>query len=992
MPVTNFTCNKDARIARRESDNYDSGAGTGAGLAYGLYSGYRYRALLGFSINMAGWTSITSAVLNYKSSNQINVAFGSDPTMLVQRLSAAWSEGSAASLSSSNAVVYPGPGAYSTNQVEEDAPTGENTWGAVDITAMMRDALAAGVFHGVRILGSTNTPGESDSATNVGEIYSRESGSGTAYITINYETNRAPDAPSISSPDVANGGLVGTTTPALHVYMTDPDGNAINNYHWQIDDNADFSSPIQDVYPGAAGASGVTAVVVPAALARGGTYYFRAQAADVSVWGGWSGTFSFKVASLPTLTVSEPSASGRLARLTYSAGSGWGSPRMLVNWDMTCPDGGSQASWRLELYNDSAGAPVGMIEDITVNDTQASRVIPYNLIEGNYYHVRVTTTCSHGLTTVVGFTRVRARWGLAIYTADMGAAAIGSLTLASLDVTDETNGGQGRVVTEYQTVAAPGTPSTWAATIGGAGLNRYFYYRVWLLTWGASPAVSPTLNQLNITYTTAIIVPDKWQVSDPNNVTGDVSSFVYGTKSLRMKGIANWLLAHQQIAVIPNTYYVLSGRIQTSGPVLSAYIGFASNSSGGGDLNNASVDATKAIAFENPASRVATTPWFSGSNTSVWVRLSSHAPVGTSVWFDAIKMEASTVVTPWSPGYVANAVVLDAGGLQIDASNGGIFRLRGSAGGARDIVEVGANGLKFGGDTELLSPALRRLETRAGLFNSFNYSVGDRGDGNLSVIGDGSSANKWAKIASGVLSGQYWSQGIKGTVMHRYGASEVDVLVASDAGFTAQPAPVGVYSRQMYGAGGTVRFRVVVESLNPIVWSLWFQTPSAWTSFVWFPETGYGEGPSVPTIVNPAVLGWQTATPAGTNYDDVPGMHGAFSASQAAIGGGFWGALSVNGQMSATSIHESGVRLIQPAGQRIQMGTANPNTDAFVTVTFPVPFSGVPIVAAWPLNFNWYCGSNGTAPTASNFIVGVKRPGQAGGAGCPVQWIAIGPA
>ena len=55
--TTNFTCNKDARIA--SSGRHEMGSGTSDGLPYGTYSGYKYRALLGFSINMAGWTSIT---------------------------------------------------------------------------------------------------------------------------------------------------------------------------------------------------------------------------------------------------------------------------------------------------------------------------------------------------------------------------------------------------------------------------------------------------------------------------------------------------------------------------------------------------------------------------------------------------------------------------------------------------------------------------------------------------------------------------------------------------------------------------------------------------------------------------------------------------------------------------------------------------------------------------------------------------------------------
>jgi len=87
-------------------------------------------------------------------------------------------------------------------------------------------------------------------------------------------------------------------------------------------------------------------------------------------------------------------------------------------------------------------------------------------------------------------------------------------------------------------------------------------------------------------------------------------------------------------------------------------------------------------------------------DVQVWCRVSGAN--GTKVWFDAVKLEESTVATPWGPSAVG-AVVLDAGGLQVDAQKGGIFRLRGSNGTPADVVELGAAGLYQGGT--LLVPA-----------------------------------------------------------------------------------------------------------------------------------------------------------------------------------------------------------------------------------------------------------------------------------------------
>jgi hypothetical protein len=887
-----FTVTKDTRIARRESDNWDAGSGTSPGLPYGLYSGYRYRALLGFSINFAGWTSITSALFYYKTSDQISVAFGSDPTMLIQRLSAAWSEGTQSGLSASNATIFPGPGAYSTNQVEEDAPTAENTWGVADITAMMRDAMAAGVFHGIRILGSTNTPGESDSAANVGEIYSREGGS-DAYIRITYETNRAPNQPTIASSDVS-GGLTASLTPTFVASVSDPDtGDVIDNVHWMLSTVADFSTLVEDVYhtPLSIPNTGGTDNYTPAPLTRGVTYYVRVAAGDGEVWSPISATFQFKVASLPSLTVSEPSASGRLARLTYDAGSGWGSPRMVVNWAMVCPDGGSQLNWQVQVYNDSAGAPGSMFNDSgIVGDTQSARVVPANLIEGNYYHVVVSGTCSHGLVVAASTRRVRARWGVVSHVFNMGAPT-GSLALTTLSVTDETTSGAGKVVVEYATTTSAAAPGSWAGTIGSAGLNQYFWYRAWLLTWGASPAVSPTLNELRITYSTAIIVPDKWDRAPADStITGDVSSYVYGTKSLRIKGTAGgYNVASQKIPVAPNTNYMLSARVQTSGPTNNAVIALSQSATGPDVLQ--SVSQVRDIEFEDPRSRIVAGPWNSGNNTSIWVRLYANSDTGGTVWFDAVKVEASSVVTPWSPGYVAQAVVLDAGGLSIDAANGGIFRLRGSNGGARDEISLGTVGLKAA-DIDLYTPRSRML------------MLGQPGAGvdviNEAAVAQGSGAGTagyWWRAGNGWLYGQYWGINFIGTAM-MHGLNSPGLA-------TAALVNVGIYQGDVLGTQPSVGvkvaptgafnpddFKVVITSatVGGTSFELWMRSPWPWFQPEFRITHMTGQGINYWSNGHGELL--QAAASAGTAYVGQPwnvdGGRGTAFPAEKATGQRFW--------------------------------------------------------------------------------------------------------
>src|SRR4029077_20649304 len=59
----------------------------------------------------------------------------------------------------------------------------------------------------------------------------------------------------------------------------------------------------------------------------------------------------------------------------------------------------------------------------------------------------------------------------------------------------------------------------------------------------------------------------------------------------------------------------------------------------------------------------------SPSDQTVWVvlRVGNSAAIGSQAWYDGIKLEESTVATPWSPAAVGAAIV-DAGGVQIDGS------------------------------------------------------------------------------------------------------------------------------------------------------------------------------------------------------------------------------------------------------------------------------------------------------------------------------------
>lgn len=696
MATATWYVNKDSRIAFRNSDSANLGSGTSTALPTGQYAGYIYRALLGFDYSFSGMLAITSAVLHIRTSTQVHVAFGSDPDVEVRRITASWSEGSSNALSGSNAVIWPGPSSTTLNSVQWDVPTSESTWTTVDITAMIQDALAAGVFHGLNLRAV-----DEGSSADVGEFSSREAGSSDAYIFVNYSTNNAPTAPTLTGP-ADNSYATGDVTIAFT--QNDAEGDAIND--WQVEFYTDaaltallttFDSAIK---PGSVSGQNVSFSSSGLGNSLGQRIWWRARTKDaVSLtWGAWSGSRSWTKVSAPTTTLTEPSGAGRLAKITMSPG--WSSPRMYVTWNFSCPEGGTQTNYTVEIVNDSSGSPGSAFYLASnLSGTDGALSVPATFTEGNYYHVRVKTTCSHGIESAYsGYYRIRVRWGVAIHRFDTGATptqwSVGNV---------QTNVSSGSsVVVEYGSDAsANSTPSSgWKGSLSEAPLARYFFYRVWLMSWGASPATSPSLDRIELNYSSNVLVPDSWSRNDTNAITIDEATFVYGTQSLKIARTGADLIAYQTVPVVPNTDYVLSGRIKSLG-----------NSASSVQIVNAAhtqlLAASPTVTGTQEFTPVSTPVWNSGSATAVIIRCNvpSSAAAGSAAWFDALKFEASKVVTPWTPGFLGDAVVFDVGGLQIDGLAGGIFRLRGSSGGSRDRVDLGPHGLKFGGDVEVYSPS-----------------------------------------------------------------------------------------------------------------------------------------------------------------------------------------------------------------------------------------------------------------------------------------------
>lgn len=515
-----------------------------------------------------------------------------------------------------------------------------------------------------------------------------------AYVT--YEaSNSAPNAPTLNDP--TGGEIVASQTPTLNFTPSDPDGDNHTGYTYQVDDNSDFSSPVESTEVNGTFTNAVAINrVITSTLTRGTTSNWRVKTKDAANgYGAYSAGTSFKIAQLPTASVTAP-ANAQTAELYFTAGTS-GNPKIKARWSYNCPDGHAQERAVIRIYADSGGSPGSLLNTDTYTGSGTSFDTTYAVVENTKYHVSVQPRCSllvEGVESSKNITRTR--WARASYFFDSGATPV---TLSS--AADTTVGANQAIVLEYTATGSSSEPGTWYANIASAGLNRFFWHRATMFAWGSATPTSPKLNSVTWTYSANGLVLDDWTVASGGTV--DTGTFVYGTQSLKHATNGAGQSSYQVINVTEDTAIILSGRARTLGtPAAELRIMDA-----GGTTTLASVSIPNGADWARYATPVINT----GSATSVRVVCFTSAAGGSSAWFDALKAEASTVVTPWTPGFIAAATTVDAGGLQVNALGGGVFRLRGSDAAGLSSVELGQWGLEFETDTAADEPIQVRTNT-----------------------------------------------------------------------------------------------------------------------------------------------------------------------------------------------------------------------------------------------------------------------------------------
>ncbi len=754
MATKTWSVNRDARTASSPSS---LGAGACAHLDVGTYSGYDYHSHLHFNPDWSGIPnagSITSAVLYIYRGTNYHIA-ATAGTMRVRQMTGNpdFAEGTAShpmDATNGGGIVGSSRGAYGGTAFTVSIGTGFG-WYAVDITSIVTGNFGASYLS----LALTADSG-------VYEFNSREAGN-AAYLYVTYNPNTAPNAPTLGTP---SGGAVTTgVQPTLNATHSDPQGDACSSYDVQVDDNSDFSSPVLSLTGQTGGISGNAIAFTnwgAVSLSRGTTYYWRMRTTDPGgLTGSYSAGASFVVSSLPSAA-----PSGSTVRIIHNIAevavwtSGGNHAKARLTWTYSHAQGVAQGSCIVRIYD--AAAAGSLLSTQTVNGTATSLDSTYAMVNGTSYWYTVQPTDANGLqgaeSARVAF---KVRWGQAIYEYQPsgGASTSGySFTSAALPAAC-----RGAFLFSSSAVAGTGG-LTWVADIGSVTPNVYVKVLVRLSSDDGS--TQPALADMTFSYLGSAISPDNWIATPSGEWKLQQSVRRFGTQSYQCAVVSGTtgdryiypqvtdpLTASQvDVAVTANTKYTFSAWVKTGSILTGGAVGLAVYAAG--TITNpiaASATITDSTSGGQDGWKRLSVSFTSGpgdSRVRPMIRYFRTSGVNEQFYVDGAKLEEGTVATAWTPGFVADAVVLDAGGLAIDGQAGGTFRLRGSAGTARDQVSLGANGLVLGGDTALKSDAVGVVKARA---TGATYVAAESGAGDSGFFAQvaGDSAARIAAVSSG---------------------------------------------------------------------------------------------------------------------------------------------------------------------------------------------------------------------------------------------------
>jgi hypothetical protein len=732
MPTRRFDVNKEQSLAEISAGNAGNGNDDHCPNGRSSFnSTITFRTLLRFAHDHSGMTQVTKVELFIRKTSGVHTAQGGSANMHVNRCGSSWDSGGGAENSWSTTASgekWPGPGMGTSNN---GSVTGTG-WQSLDITDAYMPMVPSSVGgggesnYGIRIRAENET-----STSNSFEFYGMDSAY-PPYLIVTYTTNTAPAKPTNTSP-VAGAILAPGTTPLFSWTGSDPDsGDTRASSTLQVSTDPAFGTTN---YSGAAGSGtgfSQTGVAYPGpTLPAGVPLYWRVRNTDQDgAASSYSNGTQFTIAAPPTISATTPAASTladihNLGDLTiWTTGGAHAKP--IVKWTYQHSAGRGMEAYRVRMYSDALATlyDSGTVAKSATPGQVVTVNIPTAIVLGTQYRWGVEVQDVDGnWSTAMTPTPFKVRWGQGIYSQNVGTTATGFKWANSPTAL-------GRVQFLYRSAndAAGSGATAWSTGLPAPG-KAYVQVLVRLLAITAGE--NPALPDMTLTYTVggSDPVPDKWLATTSLSIALDSTIRRFGAYSARVtnvNGINNhyiypWRNTYTDgVDVVPDTDYVFSAYVRSDGPV-----------PGGGQLT-LSIYTAAGGAF-SPAPFLPQPPGTARATTDTspypdgWQRLviPFHVPagvtavrpvirldtatVGAQMWVDGVQLEEGVVVSKFNPGTLGEAATLDRFGLMVDASQGGILRLRGSTGATRATVELGSAGLIFGGDVEVSAMLAKSL-------------------------------------------------------------------------------------------------------------------------------------------------------------------------------------------------------------------------------------------------------------------------------------------
>lgn len=692
MALKTFLTSKDSVVVLRNADSASFGAGKDYHIYVGNSGDFTIRGLVQFNLDFSDVTSITSATLNFTTarSNDGTVSGYARDThgtftsaaMHIRRLTSSFTEGTFGNdenFNGTNSVEWDNqPSTTTTNQVSftsRASRPASPTIDTMDITAMVTDWFNGQTNHGIQI------KYQSESGSRFTEYYSREgdassiSGAVAPFITLTYTTVTNPTA----TPTSPSGSVAKITNLSDTAEWTTTSETAMPELNWSYTN-------------GGGGAQSAWRVRIYNNNTKTITHYDTGFVTDAS--------------HISDLTFSPVKNANQQAYVPGAGpGAAWSTIAGLVN--------GTKYFWTIQ------------VKDASGNTSAESAVQEFNV-----------------------------RWGQAIYEFDAVSTSTSAWSVSHSQPPANT-----QAIVNYRAVASPGTTTgAWAADIGPlVGTQRYLQALLRMSTDNGT--TKPFITDISLSFTSTAVPPDNWEATS-GSVILDGDERRFGTKSALFRPSTTGVAVLQpvratgqyDIPVLHNTRYTFSAFLKPgaiAGRTLTLKVfksnGTTSSVTGLVEIPNVSgsIGSGNYNTFpEDNEGWYRLTYTFETDSGTDFVKPVIHlSGTGLSTDYlhvDGVQFEEGTVVRSWAPGFVTQSMTFEGAGLSIDASTGAKLRLRGATGGLRDVVEIGNEGLKFGGST---SP----VNVYSGTASTLNVTGAVAATGAISTTNNISSSNAGGK-------------------------------------------------------------------------------------------------------------------------------------------------------------------------------------------------------------------------------------------------------